>query len=347
MSCSRHTPDHAIVRLIPEGFTDFSDVNVNSVKLFEFENPEDGFLGFIHKAVGHDGNYYLINHTGEFLELLKYNNDGSYVKRIGGIGRGPSEYISASDFAIEHPTGNILVINHSNEILKYSRDGEFVGEVQTGIMSSSFELATEGLFFRYHGKPDDYRNQVISVSNSQGVMKAILHETHYESGQIAEINFYRDGDNVYFREVFDNKIYRINEESAVPVIEFDFGDFNYNPEFASMDILSIYEEMVLKGSFLAFPGALITNEWIYAFFSNEKDQIGYHILYNSFNGEYKSFRTTESTGMLNAHLLDETGSLGFFITGTSLKGLFNDMQLTGFTREDITEDSTWLLWLTI
>ncbi|TVQ83529.1 MAG: 6-bladed beta-propeller, partial [Bacteroidetes bacterium] len=144
ISCVRQTPDYPTIKLMPEEFADFSDANVTALGVLEFENPENGFLGFIHKAVGHEGNYYLINNTGEFLELLKYNNDGSYVKRIGGIGRGPSEYIIASDFAIEHPTGNILVINHSNEILKYSKNGDFLGEAQTGIMSSSFELATEG-----------------------------------------------------------------------------------------------------------------------------------------------------------------------------------------------------------
>lgn len=349
LSCSRDTPDQAIIRLSPEEIADFSDVNVSLVELLEFENPGDRFLGFIRKANRHEGNFYLINHAGEFFELLKFDKDGSFVKRIGGVGRGPSEYFSASDFAVDLSSGHLFVINHSNEILKYSDRGEFMGEVQEGILSSSFELANKELFFRYHGEPENYEIQVVTTSDRHGAIKTILHETHYTSGQIDETNFFRDQENVYFREVFDNKIYRVNEERAVPVIEFDFGDYNYNPEFANLDIFSIYEEMVQKGSFLAFSNAMICNEWIYAYFSNEKELIGYHILYNSSTAEHKSFRITNTTGLLNAHLLDEAGNMGFFVTGISLKGFFDDDQLksTGFSLEDFTEDSTWLLWMAI
>lgn len=349
ISCVRQTPDYPTIKLIPEELADFSDANVTALRVLEFENPENGFLGFIHKVEKYENKFYLINHTGESFEILMYNIDGSYAKRIGGIGRGPSEYISASDFAIDTSTGNLFVINHSNEVLKYSKNGEFLGEIQTGIISSSFELVNNELFYRYHGRSENYEIQVVSVSNSKGVIENILHETYYKSGQIAEINFFRDHENVYFREVFDNKIYQVNEENALPVIEFDFGDYNYNPEFSNMDIVSIYEEMVLKGSFLVFAKALIANEWIYAYFSNEKDNIGYHVLYNALTGQYQSFKTTESTGLLNAHLLDESGNMGFFVTGASLKELFNDEQLRlmGFTREAISDDSSWLLWLTV
>jgi hypothetical protein len=58
--------------------------------------------------------------------ILVFSRDGTFLRRIGSIGRGPGEYLSGSRFAVDENTGKVYVCDSDNQIKIYSATGDFL-----------------------------------------------------------------------------------------------------------------------------------------------------------------------------------------------------------------------------
>ena len=69
-----------------------------------------------------DNNIFLYGQDG----IVSYNRNGTFIKKIGSIGRGPGEYISARYIAIDKNNRTIFVKDRDNIIKVYSKGGVFL-----------------------------------------------------------------------------------------------------------------------------------------------------------------------------------------------------------------------------
>ncbi len=76
-----------------------------------------------------------------------FNRDGSFVKKIGSIGKGPGEYLVLDDFAIDEVNKEIhLYAGDQKRILIYNIDGKFKRMIKLSDFGYTFNLFPSGKY---------------------------------------------------------------------------------------------------------------------------------------------------------------------------------------------------------
>ncbi|HPM02860.1 MAG TPA: 6-bladed beta-propeller [Candidatus Cloacimonadota bacterium] len=60
------------------------------------------------------------------LGILAFDRNGKFINRIGGIGRGPGEYLGYLTFCVNDKSGTVYVLDIGNVIKVFSRAGQFI-----------------------------------------------------------------------------------------------------------------------------------------------------------------------------------------------------------------------------
>ena len=120
------------------------------VDVVKLETTENSLVNTI-RSVEILNNHYIINH-GTLVELLMFDLNGQFVKRIGRIGRGPGEYLGVGAIAVDRER---LLLSSRMGIMVFDGDGTFVQNVEIGI--PYFMYAYNGqlyfLHIRYNKEP--------------------------------------------------------------------------------------------------------------------------------------------------------------------------------------------------
>lgn len=87
------------------------------------DNPDALFKG-VNKCLFKDGRFYILDYMGT-SSLTVFNEDGSFLFKIGQIGNGPGEYYEATDFDV---SGDLIYLLDSKgrKINSYGLDGKFI-----------------------------------------------------------------------------------------------------------------------------------------------------------------------------------------------------------------------------
>jgi len=160
--------------------------------------------------------------------LIAFNRDGKMPKKIGNIGRGPEEYLSGINFAIDVKHETVYILNRDNLIKVYSRKGDYIRSISLH----------ENL-----GVPD-----LINLFNSKIFMSYLL-----------QIN-----DAKYNWIILDSIGNIVNKkERSIPHFTSNFGTnagtyfFNNNLHYWNPwvdTVFSILPDLSYKASFILMPG---------------------------------------------------------------------------------------------
>lgn len=128
-SCSSEwVPDKISVN-IPDVERDLSFADMcENLAIIPLENNRDCMLSNVRKMCISNEGYYIYN-EGASSEVLKFNLDGSFNRRIGKLGRSQSEYAFVNDFALD-TTSNKVAILMQNLVKLYTTKGEYLETVK-------------------------------------------------------------------------------------------------------------------------------------------------------------------------------------------------------------------------
>ncbi|MDD4686441.1 MAG: 6-bladed beta-propeller [Clostridia bacterium] len=138
---------------------DLDDINETSipvssifknVRTIVLETNEECLIGRIHEAQVFENYIYILD---AFISkrLFVFDTEGKFVKKIGGLGRGPGEYIRVRDFTLDTENRFIFLQDQGTRIHKYYLDGTF---------SKSFTIEIP----RYNNNYIQYHNDRLYVS---------------------------------------------------------------------------------------------------------------------------------------------------------------------------------------
>ncbi|HQN94542.1 MAG TPA: 6-bladed beta-propeller, partial [Prolixibacteraceae bacterium] len=97
--------------------------------------------------------------------LYLFSGNGAFLCKIGNLGKGPSEYLSASDVAIDRSSGNIVVLDQfGKKLLYYDTNGGFLKEKPIGFYVKDLSVLEDSncVYYQLNGvneklkKMDDY-----------------------------------------------------------------------------------------------------------------------------------------------------------------------------------------------
>ncbi len=183
--------------------------------------------------------FYLCNKDYIVLDkktsnLLRFDQKGELLNKIGKVGQGPAEYYEVRDINVNAASSLVQVLDISS-VLNYTPEGVFVMKEKLSFPSSSFVSESDSCYWFYlpHGLEGKY-----SVVQTGGVY-ADVEKKYLPVGNckipIISKNFYKNGRFLTFKKLFENKLYRIENKQFINSYAIDFGDLQFPMELLELD----------------------------------------------------------------------------------------------------------------
>ena len=96
-----------------------------SVRTVILETGEDFLIGNISTIHVFDGHIYILD-SRKAKGLYVFDMEGRFIRKIGGLGQGPGEYLEPADFTLDTNNGIIYICDMKNRVHKYNLDGTFI-----------------------------------------------------------------------------------------------------------------------------------------------------------------------------------------------------------------------------
>ena len=126
--CKQHqkysTLSSTVINPLEDAITISSfDKYIDSLQVIQLEASPQSFITYIKKVlITQNKDFIILNSTG----VLVFSQAGNFLFKIGEIGRGPEEYIAARDICITNDYKYLLVLDCTNQVIKYNiQNGEF------------------------------------------------------------------------------------------------------------------------------------------------------------------------------------------------------------------------------
>ena len=200
-----------------------------------------------YKVLSGDG-FFIIR---QFTTVLKFRDDGSFIQKIGTVGRGPGEFQVCHDIDVDE-LGRIYIVDAWKEkFFKYSENGDLIKIFNSPLVRKAVEfIYFDGKFLCYN------QNNLADITNSfnltdtNGVLlKSFPNKYPFTKHSSAfgfnhENLFYRFDNKIFTKEVYCDTIFEFDNHSFKPHIVIHVGDRLITPAVRSktegLEILKKY-----------------------------------------------------------------------------------------------------------
>jgi len=274
-------PKAGSARLSDLGFVDIEYIPLETNEQSLITGTKDIFFPVKISAVG---NSYLIK---RFNTILKFNRNGSFVARIGTVGRGPDEFTAAHDAGIYEKNQNIyLLARWQEKFFVYSEKGELIRTFKIPFSPSEFSFCGDGIlcYGENHMGNIEYNYNMIDTGGR--IIKSYINKypfkNHDAYGIENENLFYRFNNQLFKKEVYSDTIYLCGEEDFKAHLVIQVGDRLITPqarsEFEGPDLAKNY---IIPLKLFEF-GDYVYYEFVYRF------ELPDNVLVYSFIGSKKN-----------------------------------------------------------
>jgi hypothetical protein len=192
-------------------------------------------------------NFYLIK---QFNSILKFRNNGSFIAKIGTVGRGPDEFQICHDLEIDEKGQIYIVDGFRKKFYTYSENGEFIKTTNIPLDGVIEFRLVEGMFLCYNeNNLGKVKNSFILIDKNGKVVKSFPNIYPYTKtpnmGYTFQENlFYRFNNKLFKKEVYSDTIFMFEDMKFVAHLSIEVGDKLITPkvqsELAGMDIAKKY-----------------------------------------------------------------------------------------------------------
>jgi hypothetical protein len=162
----------------------------SKVKTIILETTKESVIGRVRWLQVFDNKIFIMDAKSHGTVLM-FDINGKFIRKIGGIGAGPGEYMYADDFTIDPVNKEIYILYSHCHINRYTIDGEFIGAVS--FKSGSASIAR---YIQYHnGKIYTDMNHITDSVDNEYLLQEIDPETGKQTGQFLNLTKYNNGWN--------------------------------------------------------------------------------------------------------------------------------------------------------
>ncbi len=240
IKCKKHSPpleDSSkpieIVLKDNDNTIPFSSI-VKTIEFIVLENTQESFLSRVNRVFTYNNAYYIFDDRLE--KILVFSSKGNFIRSIGTIGGGPSEYKDVSDVVFDYNSKRIKALDiERSRLISYDLDGNFVNYHNYDFptyrlyeLKSGYKGCFVGYFSDdfYNLKILDKDNTVVNnlfqfpKNNSEDLMKAAFtgHITGYK-------------DSFLYSDATSSRIYQISPEDKIELkYNFNFGNAQWDED---------------------------------------------------------------------------------------------------------------------
>lgn len=222
------SPDNLQVIEIPSDINKTSlnlDAIIDSVYYIKLETNPDCLIGSIDKILFFNDKILIIENL-QRKSVLMFNDNGKFVKKIGTEGRGPGEYVTIRDVALDINNKSIVFLDdYGGKLLFYDLDGNFVTHKKLYYYPTAFSILNDDSFLFYQGRSINIHipaiteyNLLFSKSDQSISGKAISYSYRdkYKSFSMGSLHSFNASENgVMFCPPYANEIYKITGRNNV------------------------------------------------------------------------------------------------------------------------------------
>lgn len=308
----KELPKISVVKLSDLGFVD--------IEYIPLETTPNCVISHILKIEIGNG-FYLIQNLNKIYE---FQNDGSFVSKIGTEGRGPNEYTVAHDIDIERRNQNIYLVSAwQKKFFVYTEYGDFLRTFHSPQNTINFRVTKDGILCynsNVMANTDISYNLIDTLGRTIKNFSNKYPWTRVGTSLLAAENLYYRFDNRLFKkEIYSDTIYTFEDKEFKPHLVIEQGGKLLTPEARSKygpEYLS--EHYIIQTNLFEF-GDYIYYEFSYDF------KIGGQNFYRGFIGSKKN----------NSQVLIDAS-----------KGLINDLDNgPNIILKSIKDDNTIISWV--
>ncbi len=220
--------------------------------------------------------------------IHQYNLTGKYLGKFIEIGDAPNSVRSINDFFPSSEGLEILSVKgDQSTIIQLDRNGEMTTQLKLDYYGTSFAKLPSGYYAASGSYNLPFVENRLAIIDEQGkTVNAFLPNTH-EILPMQEKNFYAANGSVFFHEMYNNRTYKVLEDSLASSYRFDFGKYRIPERFFDMDWMAGFEMLNQQGF------ATISQYWE----SKQKAFFGIDV---QVNGERKNHQVILDKGNMEA-----------------------------------------------
>jgi hypothetical protein len=259
-------------------------------KIIPLENNEDCMFSIITNVKFNDEKIYVFDRIYT-KSVFAFTRDGEFLHRVGTLGRGPGEYVQASDIDVDPVKGDVYIFDWNNKKLNiYDSKGDYRSSIKVGDYFGSFSLSDDGIYcFRSYPPRESVTDNLLFLFNDRGeVIGENLSYSELLQGKRVDLgrnggNFFRSKGEIKFFADNSNTIYSITKGAVKPYIilstkkhrltqeDLDMVPLNSN----TMEVFQIREQQNKLTNILGY-----SESDKFAFIIFEVGIIRYYLLYN-------------------------------------------------------------------
>jgi hypothetical protein len=228
LACKNSNPEKALpkksilaydLRELPKkttmGLTDLGAIDIQYIPL---ETVEQSVITSIQKLL-FSRDYFLMKNYND-IYMFRYN--GTFIKKIGIIGRGPNEYTVAHDVEINPDDGRIYLIDGwQQKFLVYSDSGKFIRTFKYPFRADvDFRFTEDGILCHNNNNSADTEISYVLIDSVGRIIKKFPNKypwvRNYPTLAFDENVFYRYKRNLFMKEVYSDTVYAFINKNFVP-----------------------------------------------------------------------------------------------------------------------------------
>jgi len=190
-------------------------------------------IGSYDKIIVAENQIFIMDNT-HTMSIFSLDFEGNFNFKISSFGQGPGQYRELRDFTLDKENNLIHILDYGGRAIKKfsSNNGEYIESIRFKSLDeyiAGFEYSN-GMYFMAHtnncGKSEDcfnltFLDEQLNIQKSFLMMKDNLKRHDYRG----EHHFFRNGNKIFYKEVFNDTIYQIDQisNSLKAVYFIDFG----------------------------------------------------------------------------------------------------------------------------
>ena len=253
---------------LPEKTTiNISDLGAIDIKYIPLETTEQNVMAGIEKIIM-SRDFLLIKH---YRNIYMYRFNGSFVTKIGTIGRGPDEFTVIHDVEINPQNETIYLIDGwQQKFLVYSNTGKFIRTFKYPLRASvDFEFTEDGILCYNRNSMGDIETSFILIDTVGTILRSYPNKYSWTRNfptmaYPSENIFYHFRDCLIKKEMYSDTLFVFKNKDFKPYSIIDIGNRRLSPEIRSKyDFQFIYKNYLIQKTLFEFPGYLYYRFGVY------------------------------------------------------------------------------------
>jgi len=209
-----------------------SEIGVADIQYIPLETSTECLIKSI-RSIIFAKDFFLIQY---FADINMFRNDGSFVTKIGTIGRGPTEFTNAHDVDINPKTGSIYIADgFLQKFLVYNKNGKILRTFKTPVTGPfNFKFSDDGILCYIQNHMGTTENSYILIDTLGNILKEIPNKYPWKRTvpnviYMGENIFYRFNGDLIKKEIYSDTIYSWEKNGFVPHLVLDVGKLRLTP----------------------------------------------------------------------------------------------------------------------